>query len=317
MVHDRRSTGVLLGEVQHGQFHLAKYLARNKPMEFAIAMGTEPVTPIIAGCRIPPGVSEADVIGGIRGEPLELVKCETVDLMVPAESEIVFEGKIHPNDLKDEGPFGEYTGYMAGDRDARPVCRISAVTHRTDPILPVTCMGVPVDDSAAQRPIFIAGLLDDLRQRGFPIKMIYSTPEVSHHFMAVSTKVPYPNYVEDLAAAIFSSQGYRGIYQLFIVDEDINVTDLNEVMWAFSTRCHPGRGISIQKCVGHPLIPFISVEEKHLLRAARAYFDCTWPKEWPPEQVPIKASLDVMWPKEMQDHVISNWEKTYKFPSSK
>lgn len=314
MVHDKRSHGILLGDVQHGQFHLRKYLNKGKPMEFAVAMGTEPVTPIIASNRVPPGIPEADIVGGVRGEPLELVQCETVDLQVPATSEIVWEGTISPGDLQEEGPFGEYTGYMAGDRAPRPVCRVSAITHRTDPILPVTCMGTPVDDSAAQRPLQIGLLRRDLIDRGFPIKMVYSPPTANPHLLVISTRVPYPRYPINLAAAAYSSPYYRGIHQIFIVDEDVDATNMDEVLWAFSSRCHPGRGIYIEKTVGQPLIPFLSLAEKKALEADRVMFDCTWPKTWKPEEIPIKASFDVMWPKEVQEKVLKRW-KEYGYSS--
>ncbi|MBI4331543.1 MAG: UbiD family decarboxylase, partial [Chloroflexi bacterium] len=112
MVHDSTTLGLFTEDVQHlTTLYRQKYEARNRPMEIALAIGVEPITSICAATDIPFGVSEAEVAGGIRGQPLELVKCETVDLCVPSTAEIVIEGEILPHERKDEGPFGEYTGY--------------------------------------------------------------------------------------------------------------------------------------------------------------------------------------------------------------
>lgn len=311
MLHDQRTMGIDFGSTQHGFFHYKRAEELERPLEFAVAMGTEPATPVICATRIPPNVSEIEVIGGIRGEPLELVQCETVDLQVPATSEIVIEGVMLPNERKMEGPFGEYTGYRAGDRTPRPVCRVTAITHRNDPILPVSCMGVPVDDWAALRPVHMAGLAEELRSRGFPIRQLYSPPEGATNLLYISTKVPYPHYAQTLAAAVWSSQTIRPLpYHLYVFDEDVNLTDGGEVVWAFSTRCHPERGIhKYFPVVGGSLTPFLSSEERKTLRGSRVLFDCTWPKDWKKEEIPHKAAFDTIWPKEIQERVLSRWNE--------
>ncbi|MBI2849327.1 MAG: UbiD family decarboxylase, partial [Chloroflexi bacterium] len=298
MMHDKKSTGIDLHPNQHIGFHYTKYETRNQPMEFAVAFGAEPVTPLVAGGSYAPGVDEMDIIGSLRGEPLELVKCLTVDLAVPATSEIVFEGEIRPFERKDEGPFGEFTGYRASERGPRPVCRIRAVTHRHDPILPVSCLGVPVDDSAARRPLVAAELLDYLRSKGFPVKMVYNAPEVSPLLYMVSTKVPFTNYAKHLASALWGSPGGKTAPYVIIVDDDVDVTNINEVVWALTTRCHPEKGIfKVPNTTGSPLLPFINSYEKRNHMGAQVILDCTWPKDWAPEAIPVKASFDVLWPK--------------------
>ncbi len=105
--------------------------------------------------------------------------------------------------------------------------RRAAITHRNDPILPVSCMGVPVDDWAALRPVHMAALLEDLRDRGFPVSGLYSPPEGTTNLLLVSTKVLYPYYPQTLASAIWSSQAIRPLpYHLFIFDDDIDVTNM-------------------------------------------------------------------------------------------
>lgn len=310
MVHDKKTMGGLFQPVQNiGVHYYTKYEARGLPMEFAIAIGTEPVTPWIAGTRFPPNVSEADIIGAIRGEPLELVRCETVNLAVPATSEIVIEGFIPPHERKEEGPFGEYTGFMAGDRLPRPVYRVTAITHRKNPILPVTCMGVPVDDAAVSLSLTkAANILDETRSRGFPVKAVYCPPEAVSHWTVVSTEVPYPGYTRYLAHAIWGVPWGRSAWYLVIVEEDVDVTDMGQVLWAISTLCHPKKGIvQVENVPGHPLLPFLGPEEKHTNLAAYALFDCTWPRNWPKEAMPKKVAFDTCWPREIRERVLKNW----------
>jgi 4-hydroxy-3-polyprenylbenzoate decarboxylase len=312
MVHDRKTLGGLIFPFQHIGFQFQKYEERNQPMEFAIAIGTEPVSPIIAGTRIPPDVNECDVVGGIRGEPLELVHCETVDLEVPAYSEIVLEGIILPNERKEEGPFGEYTGYRVSERAPRPIYHVKAITHRNDPILTVSCPGVPVDDEAVTMPLTKAAeILDELRRMKFPVNMVYCPPEGVGHLTIVSTKVPYPMYTHQLARAIWGSMGWgRACYYLVIVEDDIDVTQIDQVIWVLTTRCHPYKGIHLEpNAPGQPLLPFLDEQEKRNSKAAYVLFDCTWPKDWPKELIPVKASFDVLWPKEIQEKVLGNWTK--------
>jgi len=121
---------------QHWGAHFLKYSARGEPMPVACVIGWDPIMPFLAGSPIPAGVCEWDVMGGYRGEPAELVRCETVDLEVPATAEIVIEGFIRddPATWELEGPFGEFTGYVSDIPTPRPTMRISCITHRRDPI---------------------------------------------------------------------------------------------------------------------------------------------------------------------------------------
>ncbi|MBI2360354.1 MAG: UbiD family decarboxylase [Deltaproteobacteria bacterium] len=310
MIHDKKSMGGLFQPIQNiGVQYYTKYEPRGLPMEFAIAMGTEPVTPWIAGTRFPPNVSEADIIGAIRGAPLELVKCETVDLAVPATSEIVIEGIVPPKERKEEGPFGEYTGFMAGDRIPRPVYHVTAISYRNDPIVPVTCMGVPVDDAAVSLSLTkAANILEETRSRGFPVKAVYCPPEAVSHWTVVSTKVPYPGYSRYLAHAVWGIPWGRSAWYLVIVEEDVDVTDMGQVLWAISTMCHPKRGVvQVENVPGHPLLPFLGPEEKHKNLAAYTLLDCTWPRDWPRDAIPLKISFEKAWPKEIQEKVLKNW----------
>jgi 4-hydroxy-3-polyprenylbenzoate decarboxylase len=310
MIHDRYTLGGIFSPQQHMGIHFyQKSEPRNRPLEFAVALGSEPITPLMGGVRLPAGVNEADIVGAVRREPLEVVKCETVDLEVPATAEIVIEGELVPKERREEGPFGEYTGYMGGMRAPRPVYRVKAVTHRTDPILPVCCEGVPITDSHTVTMITkTVELLDDLRQRGFPIRMVWRPPEASGYVTVISTLVPYPNYPAYLANAVWGTKPGSSARFLIIVEEDVDPTDKDQVLWALATRCHPDRGIfKMPNAPGSALDPFLNpYERKHGL-GAQVMFDCTWPKDWPQEAIPIKASFQSLWPKEIQEKVLRHW----------
>jgi phenylphosphate carboxylase alpha subunit len=312
MVLDERRMGCLLRPDQHIGFHYyQKYEARGEPMEFAVAIGTEPVSTLVGAVRVPTGVNEVEVAGAIRGEPIELVKCETVDLYVPATSEIVIEGVVPPHERRDEGPFGEYTGYLARESSPKPVFEVTALTYRDNPIQVHSCMGVPVDDSAVVTTVVrAADILDDLSQKGFPVKSVYLPPEGISHLAVISTEVPFANFAKHLAFSVWGSTSGRTTWFLIIVNDDIDPTNMNEVIWALTTRCHPERGIfSTGSSWSIPLLPFLSPYEKEHYLGSQVLFDCTWPKDWPKEHIPLKASFEQVWPKDIQDKVLNNWSE--------
>lgn len=310
MVIDNRTMGCLLRPDQHiGIHYYQKHEARNKAMEFAVAIGAEPVSSLIGALRVPAGVDEVDVAGGIREAPVELIKCETVDLHVPATSEIVIEGVVPPHERQSEGPFGEYTGYLAHESSPKPIFKVSALTYRNNPIQVHSCMGVPVDDSAVVTTVIrAADILDDLHQKSFPVKMVYLPPEAVGHLAIISTHVPFANFAKHLAFSVWGSPCGRTVWYLIILDEDIDPTNRDEVLWAFTTRCHPHRGIfSTGSSWGIPLLPFLSPYEKSNYMGSQVLFDCTWPKDWPEKAIPIKASFEEVWPADIQKKVLENW----------
>ena len=134
--HDR--IPILMWRAQHIGHHVTAWQRGGKAeMPIAVAIGWEPSLDFCAGAPVPKGVCEYDVVGAVRGAPVELVKCETVDLYVPATAEIVIEGYLglDPATYRREGPYAEFTGYLAGDRSPKPTIRVTAITHRNDPIL--------------------------------------------------------------------------------------------------------------------------------------------------------------------------------------
>ena len=182
----------------------------NEPMPVCVAIGQDPINVIVSASGFPGNISEMEMAGALRQGPLELVKAETCDLAVPAHAEIILEGEIAPGDLKDEGPFGEYTGYFGGDRYPKPVFRVKCVTHRNQPILTGSLEGVPlVDDnimgSVSQSALAKWHLLDLVAVPG--VKDVFFLPYcASWHFCIVSAKNVHQGLANRIASALWGSK---------------------------------------------------------------------------------------------------------------
>ncbi len=315
MIHTRNTMGGLLDINQHiGLIHW-KYENNDKEMPFALVIGPDPLCAMAACSKIAYGTSEVDIAGGLKQEPVELVKCETNNLYVPAHAEIIIEGVVKPHEREWEGPFGEFTGYRASPRDKRPVYSVKAVTFRNDPILTMSCMGIPIDDCAAQMSVTGgAENLATLKREGIPVVDVCLYQEMAHFLIVVSTKTPYANIASRIATCLWGSDSGYTIPYVVVVNDDIDPHDIMQVMHALATKCHPYRGITrLEHAQGFSLQPFLSRPERLSKQGARAYFDCTWPLDWDPSiAIPPKASFNNIYSKEVQDHVLKNW-KAYGF----
>lgn len=312
MLHSKNTLGWMASPHQHGPgIYYQKFEARGKAMPMAVAIGTEPISYITAACWFPASLDEADIAGAIRGEPVELVKCETIDLMVPASAEIVLEGEVRPYEREKEGPFGEFTGYSSGEGGLQPVFHVSCITHRNDPILAISVPGRPWDGDAPMFAITTSALLrNELRSKRISFRSIYLPPP--NECVVVSAAPLYPGYAQTIAEAIWSTKvgAYRPF--IFVVGEDIDVTNTDEILWCLTTRLHPGRGIRVQhNAPAIPLYPFISREERMKRTTSRAFFDATFPFEWPPEDVPTIVDLEHAWPPEVRTKVLERWEELF------
>lgn len=297
-----------------GYHFFRKYKPRGIPMPCAIAIGTEPVSAFIASARVSLDISEPELAGAIREEPVKLVKCETIDLEVPAESEIVIEGEISPTETAPEGPFGEYTGYSSQPVEQKPLFKAKAVTHRDNPILVASCVGMPTDE------YHIAGcftkspeVYEKLRAENIPVVAVYFPPQFVSSLCIVSVRtreVNVPNLPDQVASLIWGTEVAANVPYIFIVDDDVDIFNMEEVIHAMVSRCHPWRNIRrLEHSTTHPLIPFLSAYERKHRLGSKVYFDCTWPLEWDRKtEVPPKISFKTAYPAELQNHIINNWE---------
>jgi 4-hydroxy-3-polyprenylbenzoate decarboxylase len=233
---------------QHLGLIYAQWKALNRPMPFALAMGTPPVVPFVSGMPLDDNVNEADFIGGYLGEALDVVDCETVDLQVPATSEIVIEGTVSPSEAVPEGPMGEYSGYLfPGGGTVSPLFHVSAMTFRHDPILPVVAAGEPVEENHTCWGLTVsAQILWDLRREGFPVSTCFCPFQSAAHWLVVTVRRTAGRSAEalvsELARILFSSRAGSLIPKVLLMDDDVDPADLEELVWAFATRNHPARG---------------------------------------------------------------------------
>lgn len=298
-----------LGRILH-----RKYVPNKQRMPIAVVLGADPVSHLIASASIPKGISEAGVSGGISQQPIELIKCETSDLLVPAHAEIVIEAEILPDATAQEGPFGEYPGYRTEGARNGVLAEIKAITFSNEPILSMISLGMPPDDNHVGTPITSAiAVKERLKSVGIPVTDVYTPPEAVLHTAIVGVKAGGGGRAT--AEKILDALTFRRAEwsKIIVVDEDVDVFDMKQVIHALSVKCHPQRGIiirEIDKGKGNPLTPCLTPEERRAMTGPVVAFDCTWPPEWPKEtHVPIKSSFSDIYPEQIKQKVLKRWKE--------
>ena len=254
MIHDRNHVALYMSPGKDAKLHMERWWARGKPCEVIAVWGVDPATFLLSGIALPKTESELDYIGGLRGKAVELLDGKYTSLQFPAGSEIVMEGVAYPNDLRKEGPFGEFTGYYGRPNDPSPQIEIKAIHFRNRPILTAALMADywASNDSALQFAVIRAARVwNDLDKLGIPgIRGVYAHPAAAGGFgmMIVSLEQCYPGHAQQVLAIAAQCPG--GAYftkWIIAVDDDIDPTNMNEVLWAMSTRCNPVDSIEILK----------------------------------------------------------------------
>lgn len=242
MVHDRKTLGILAGPFRHLSLQRAK--APDRPFPVAIALGLDPSIHIAATAPFPQGTDELAMAGALRGEPVEMVPCETIPLEAPAHAEVVLEGEIPPGVLREEGPFGEFTGYY-GLRLPRPIIEIKAMTFRHHPIHQAVYEGKPPNEDS----IVLAVPLEAELMRLAPLPGLQrahlSMGGCGAFNAVVSLAKPFEGYGKMMALAILGTWAGRSVKNLILVDEDIDPSDPRQVEWALATRVQPHRDVEI------------------------------------------------------------------------
>ena len=212
------------------------------PFPVAVALGADPATILGAVTPVPDSLSEYQFAGLLRGSKTELVKCLGSDLQVPASAEFVLEGHIAPGDTALEGPFGDHTGYY-NEQDHFPVFTIDRITHRRNPIYHSTYTGKPPDEPAILGVALNEVFVPLLQKQFSEIADFYLPPEgCSYRLAVVSLKKQYPGHAKRVMFGVWSFLR-QFMYTKFIIvtDDDINIRDWKEVIWALTTRVDPAR----------------------------------------------------------------------------
>jgi 4-hydroxy-3-polyprenylbenzoate decarboxylase len=283
MLHDEKTAGIYIGPGKHAFIHKQKYFEKHQPMPVNVVLGSDPLDWFAASCPVPAGISEFDFAGGLRGKPTEVIRSDITGLPYPADAEIVLEGEIRPGELRDEGPFGEWPGYYASPKSPEPFIRVQRVLHRNDPILSCANPARPPHTLTLLRAVTrSAHVWEELEKSGVPeIRGVWSHEPGPRQFTVVAVKQRYPGHAKQAGA--IASQCFSGGYQnrfTIVVDEDIDPTRIDDVVWALSTRCDPENDIDIQRrCWSSSLDPMIHPDSKALMNS-RAVIDACRPYEW-------------------------------------
>ena len=260
---DRNHLAVMSHVFQGLGTHIARAEERGQPLDVAVVNGVDPVLLYASQAKVPPGFDELEIAGGIRGEPVEVVKGVTVDLEIPATAEIVIEGRVLPGERALEGPFGEFTGYY-GPQELNPVMEVTAITHRRDPIYLAGMTGVPTTDNHVLKAFaYESVLLENLRSV-FPEVVDVAFPDwAGTQFAAVvSLRQRYKGQARHLILTALGDAAR--LKWVIVVDDDVNVHDTEQVMWAAITRSQPAEDlIVVEGVAGGPLDP--SAPEKEVV----------------------------------------------------
>ena len=241
--HGPKTASVMMSPGRHGRLIMDKYHSRGEPCPVAVVAGMHPTLLMIAGLEIPQGVSEYDAVGGIFGEPVRTLEMPRTGIPVPANAEIAFEGFIVKDDLIEEGPLGEWTGYYAGGKRRQPAIRIETFMHRDDPVLLGVIPAVPPNDNTYYLGSYRSGAVwNQLEAAGIPDIQGVCAHEAggSRLWLTVSIKQRYGGHSKQ--AGLIASQCYAGGYTnrwVVVVDDDIDPTNTNDVLWAMCTRFDP------------------------------------------------------------------------------
>lgn len=304
MLHGKDRLGLYISPGKHGRIHLEKAMRAGKRFPVAMVFGQHPLLFVAASQAIPITLSEYDWVGGMLGEPIEVVEAPITKLRIPAFGEIAIEGEIVPGEKLPEGPFGEWPGYYTSAKGAeQPVVRVQAVYHRNDPII---CGAPPFKPTiygmyrALLRSAFIWNAME---QAGVPdIKGVFLPPAAVRFMVIVAIRQRYPGHAKQ--AALVASQCHPGAYlgrYVIVVDEDIDITDLSEVIWAICTRTDPATSVDIiRRAWSGPLDPIIPQGQKG--HNSRMIIEAVRPYEWR-EQFPAVSAITA----ETREKVEGKW----------
>jgi UbiD family decarboxylase len=250
MIDSRHMTGLFLPQ-QHIGMIWAEWAKIGKPMPFAVVQGGDPGVPMIGGMPIPAEVDEGTFLGTLYGEPVEVVKCERSDLEVPAGAEVVIEGHVSVTRDATEGPYAEFHGWALPETSPEPTYTIEAITYRDNPIWPVSATGRPPDDSQIAPAIGVsAELVALLRNAGLPITTAWLLVHTSCHWAIITVarnwrdvlpQTSTTEFVHRIGELMSANRAGHMCPVTYVLDDDIDPSNISDVLWALGTRIHPHR----------------------------------------------------------------------------
>jgi 4-hydroxy-3-polyprenylbenzoate decarboxylase len=271
MIHDRNHAGISLEPGKDAKIDLVRTWKRGERMPVAAVVGLHPLWLALGAQKFPKDLSEYDAIGGVIGAPLELIEVGPDRILVPAAAEIVLEGYVELHDSKQEGPFGEFTGYYGTPDADAPVMTVTAIHHRRDPILTNALLAeYPANETSLLGSVArSAKLWDDFDRLGIPgIRGVWTIPAAANGkaMVVVSVEQRYPGHAAQVLAIAAQAPATAYFTKWIIaVDDDIDPTNINEVISAMSTRLDPASDLDILRHTwGSRLDPSVNPHENRL-----------------------------------------------------
>jgi len=301
-VYDSRTTGLHWHIHKDAAQHYRSYMERGQRMEVAVAIGADPATIYAATAPLPKDVDEILFSGFLRQEPVEMVRCKTVDLEVPAQAEFVLEGYVAPGELRPEGPFGDHTGYYSIVEDY-PVFHVTTITRKRNPVYHATVVGKPPMEDCflgkATERIFLPLLrlqLPEVVDMNLPIEGVF------HNCAIISIKKAYPGHAKKVMHALWGLGQMMYTKLIVVVDDDVDVHDLSTVMWKVFNNIDAKRDVVIVEgpvdVLDHAS-PFPRYGSKMGIDATRKWENEGHPRKWPEEvrmTEEIKELVNGKWP---------------------
>jgi UbiD family decarboxylase len=290
-------TGIGLGK--HARMHREEWWKQGKPCPMVFVFGSHPILPLLAGMEIPWGVSELDYAGGLFERPVDVIKSDLTGLPIPAHAEIVVEGYSHQGETGERGRWGEWSGYYSDGRPDEATMRVERIYYRNNPIL----LGITPESMVNYGGVLRSGQIwNQVEAAGLP-DVVGVWSHMFRYFTVIAIRQRYPGHARQ--AGLLVSQCQAGAYYskfIVVVDEDIDGSDLREVMWAICSRTDPGPALQIlDRCWDARIDPAIPPDRKGL--STRVIIDACRPYEWKsrfPDMVTIPegvlSNINKKWP---------------------
>jgi UbiD family decarboxylase len=285
-IFDRNGIGLRVAPPHHGGIIKEKYMKRGEPCPIVVVVGADPLL-FMASCVEGPlfGQSELDWAGGVRGRPVEVIQGEVTGLPIPAHAEIALEGFVTTDEFHKEGPYGEWMGYYQDGYERDRVVRIERIYHRDNPIILGCPQGKPPHEDNRFLAYLRSGMIwDQLEKAGVPgVKAVWSPPEGGNRLMTVvAIDQQYPGHATQAGLIASQCAGAVEMNRLtVVVDDYVDVTSLQDVVWAILARSDPARDVDIvDRSKGSRIDMALGPEERELKRNSRMIIDATTPFEW-------------------------------------
>lgn len=318
LVDKNKMTGPTI-PTQHIGMVRDMWTKQGKPTPWAFVLGGPPAAVAVAGMPLPAFISEPGYVGALLGKPVDVVKAQLSDLMVPANAEIIIEGEISIEEMADEGPMGEYHGYQHNKGKAQPLFHVKAVTFRNNPILPICVAGLPPEENHTIWGTMIsAQVLSDLQSAGLPIDMAWCSYEAVTCWTVISVdtqqlrelNLTAREFADRVAEVYFSTHAGYLVPKLIITGNDIDITNIDEVVWVLATRAHPQTDfIAYPEIPSFPMVPYLTQDDLAKGAGGNMVINCLLPEQFYGEMLASTASFAHSYPESLKNKVLENWKK--------